>query len=106
LITKDPQASAAAVGCIGYFEDGKTTSKIEDFFDATTLGMKLGTKTFTDQNEFDATRYYGKKLFAEEVVAKHAAHINFSGFKPLLTNICAVIKDHAKKVTPAQTTQP
>lgn len=79
---------------------GGTISKIEDFFDAATLGMKLGAKTFIDQNDFDSTKYYGKKLFAEEVVAKHAKDINFGGFKPLLTNICAVIKKHAQKATP------
>jgi RNA-directed DNA polymerase len=77
---------------------GKAISKIEDFFDAATLGIKLGNKSFTDQNEFDSNKYYGKKLFAEEVVAKQAKDINFSGFKPLLTTICAVIKEHSQKV--------
>jgi RNA-directed DNA polymerase len=85
---------------------GKTTSKIEDFFDAATLGMKLGDKTFNDQNELDSSKHYGKKLFAEQVVAKHARDINFGGFKPLLTNICAVLKDHAQKVNTARRAQP
>ena len=40
-----------------------------------------------------------RQIFAEEVVAKHAKDINFSGFKPLLANMCAVIKEHAQKVT-------
>jgi RNA-directed DNA polymerase len=80
---------------------GKTISKIEDFFDAATLGMKLGEKTFNDQNELDSSTHYGKKLFAEQVVAKHAKDINFSGFKPLLTNICAVINEHAQKLATA-----
>jgi hypothetical protein len=83
----------------------KTISKIEDCFDAATLGSKLGNKTFTDQNDFDSTKYYGKKIFAEQIVAKHAKNINFSGFKPLLSNICAVIKDHAQKVATAQAAQ-
>jgi hypothetical protein len=85
---------------------GKTMSKIEDFFDAATLGMKLGEKTFNDQNELDSSTQYGKKLFAEQVVAKHAKDINFGGFKPLLANICAVLKDHAEKVNTARTAQP
>jgi retron-type reverse transcriptase len=85
---------------------GKTTSKIDDFFDAATLGMKLGNKTFTDQNDFDSTKCFGKKLFAEEVVTKHSKDINFGGFRPLLTNICAVIKEHAQKVSTGASAPP
>ena len=48
------------------------SSKIEDFFDAATLGTKFGDKTFTDQNDFDPARHYGKKIFAEEVEATFA----------------------------------
>jgi RNA-directed DNA polymerase len=81
---------------------GKTASKIEDFFDSETLGMKLGGKTFNDQNEQDSSTQYGKKLFAEQVIAKHAKEINFSGFEPLLTNIAAVIKDHSQKIAVAK----
>jgi RNA-directed DNA polymerase len=84
----------------------KTATKIEDFFDASTLAHKLGNKTFTDQNDFDSALYYGKKDFAEEVVAKHAKTINFSGFKPLLDNITAVIREHAQKVAPAAAGEP
>jgi len=40
----------------------------------------FGEKTFNDQNELDSSTQYGKKLFAEQVVAKHAKDINFSGF--------------------------
>jgi len=84
----------------------KTSTKIEDFFDASTLAYKLGTKAFTDQNDFDSTLYYGKKAFAEEVVAKHAKDIDFSGFQPLLDNIAAVIREHAQKVATAAAVAP
>ena len=77
------------------------SSKIEDCFDAATLGTVLGNKTFIAENKFDETKHYGKHIFAEAVVVKHAKSINFNGFKPLLTNICAVIKEHAKKVADA-----
>jgi RNA-directed DNA polymerase len=82
---------------------GKNSSKIEDFFDAATLGMKLGNKTFADNDNFDLTQHFGKHIFAEGIVATHAKTINFSGFKPLLTSICTVVVEHAQKVADATT---
>jgi hypothetical protein len=82
------------------------SSKIEDFFDTATLGTILGGKTFIPENKFDEKKYYGKHIFADGVVAKHAKTINFSGFKPLLTNICTVIKEHSQKLPLAATTAP
>ena len=75
-------------------------------FDTATLGTILGGKTFIPENKFDEKKYYGKHIFAEAVVAKHAKTINFSGFKPLLTNICTVIKEHSQKLALAATTAP
>ena len=76
----------------------KNPSKIEDFFDSKTTGTLLGEKQFTADNNFDHTKYYGKALFAEQVVAKHANTIDFSGFVPLLTNVSAVIAEHSQSI--------
>ena len=77
---------------------GNPESKIEDFFDAATKSVKVGGKSFTDQNEYDHSQYYGKWIFAEAVVVPHAKTINFNGFVPLLTNISAVIQAHSQTV--------
>jgi retron-type reverse transcriptase len=74
-------------------------SKIEDFFDAATKATKLGDKTFNANNTFDNTKHYGKKVFAEKVVEVKAGSINFSGFRPLLTNLTLVIKAYAESVS-------
>ncbi|MDQ2898730.1 MAG: retron Ec67 family RNA-directed DNA polymerase/endonuclease [Acidobacteriota bacterium] len=76
----------------------KKQSKIEDFFDATTTGTVLGGKTFDPEHTtFEKANHYGKAIFAEKVVAAHAATINFDGFIPFLQNICLVIDEHAKR---------
>jgi hypothetical protein len=75
-----------------------TESKVEDFFDAATKAVVVGGKTFTDKNNYDSTKHYGKKIFAHQVIRPNAATINFSGFIPLLTNIALVVKDHAAAV--------
>ena len=58
-------------------------------------------KTFTEKNNFDVAKHYGKKIFAYRVVRERAASINFEGFRPLLTNIVSVIKWHATAVSGA-----
>lgn len=74
---------------------GVKESKIEDFFDAITKAMVIDGKTFNvDDKTFDKTKHYGKTVFAYRVVEKRAASINFDGFRPLLTNLVAVIKSH------------
>jgi hypothetical protein len=72
-------------------------SCIEDCFDAKTKAFPLGKKTFNQESEFDTDTHYGKMAFAEHVVAQHAAHIDFSGFNGLLSNIVAAIDFHAAK---------
>lgn len=76
---------------------GEKESKIEDFFDAETKGMVIGGKTFSDKNEIDETKHYGKWVFAEQVIAPQATIINFSGFVPLLENISLLIQTHANQ---------
>jgi len=76
--------------------NGKSDCKIENLFDAKTRGKVLDGKKFTTENEYDPSKYYGKAVFAEKVIAQHANEINFSGFIPLLENISFAIQEHAR----------
>ena len=67
---------------------------IEHYFDKVVLQTKLGAKSFSFSNEFNSATEYGKRLFAEHVIKKNEANINFDGFKQLLNSIDAVISDH------------
>jgi RNA-directed DNA polymerase len=67
-------------------------SKIEDFFDAATKATILNGKTFSTDNNADISKHYGKKIFAYDVIRPNAGQIDFSGFRPLLTNLVAAIK--------------
>ncbi len=75
------------------FGPDKAQTEIEDLFDATTKTTKLNGKSFSS-GEVDPETQYGKAAFAEHVIAANASKIDFSGFKPLLTNISAAIKAH------------
>jgi RNA-directed DNA polymerase len=81
--------------------NGVKESKIEDFFDAATKATVIDGKTFNDDDStFDKTKHYGKTIFAYRVVEKRASSIDFEGFRPLLTNLVAVIKSHAGSSAP------
>jgi RNA-directed DNA polymerase len=74
---------------------GQKESKIEDFFDSATKALPFDGKVFHWGGDgFDPTKHIGKQIFAHRVVRPNAAKIDFSGFKPLLSNIVAVIKAH------------
>jgi hypothetical protein len=77
-------------------ESGKTQSTIEDFFDSTIKSMVVAGKKFDAKNQFETATHYGKNVFAHKVVRVHAEKINFDGFEGILTNIVAVIDEHAK----------
>lgn len=77
---------------------GQQESKIEDFFDAATKGTVIGGKTFSDKNDLDDTKHYGKWVFAEQVVAPQAKTIDFLGFVPLLENLSLLIQNHASQL--------
>ena len=74
-------------------------SKIEDFFQSATKATKIGGKSFNDSNEFDKERYYGKNVFAHQVVRPNAETIDFSRFRPLLSNLALAIKAHKAAVS-------
>lgn len=81
------------------------TSKIEDFFGDAIKTTVLDGKTFNDGNNFDPDKHYGKKVFAHRVVRPKAETIDFTGFRPLLTNIVAAIRAHKAAVV-SPSTQP
>jgi len=51
-------------------------------------------KPFNPSNNFDNHKHYSKKVFAHRVVRPEANTIDFSGFRPLLTNLSAAIEKH------------
>ncbi len=84
---------------------GKEQTRIEDFFDPTLLNVQIGGKPFDpDKKHGDHTKY-GKHVFAEQVIKKDAATIDFSGFAPLLDRIVAVLDDYDKKLANAPPAQ-
>jgi RNA-directed DNA polymerase len=79
---------------------GAGSSQIEDCLDAATKGTLVGGKAFNYGKDFDPEKHFGKKVFAHKVVRPNASTIDFSGFRPLLTNIVAAI-NHYKSPTVA-----
>jgi len=77
-----------------------TPSKIEDFFDGSIKAAVLDGKTFNPGDGFDRDKHYSKKVFAHKVVRPKADTIDFSGFRPLLTNLTAAINKHKASVIP------
>jgi RNA-directed DNA polymerase len=77
-------------------------SKIEDCFNESALNIPLHGKSFTAKNDYDNTTHYGKSHFAYQVVEKHADKIDFSGFKPVLDRITAVIEHYNLSIAPEQ----
>ena len=82
---------------------GAKESKIEDCFDAATKGTVIDGKTFNAGNDFDVSKHYGKKIFAHRVVGQKADAIDFTGFRPLLTNLVAAIHAHKTAQGPQPT---
>lgn len=68
-------------------------SCIEHFFDPTLLKTEHNGKKLNLKKDHGADGEYGKYVFAEKVVRPKAGQIDFSGFRPLLKRIVAVI-DH------------
>jgi RNA-directed DNA polymerase len=77
---------------------GPTQSKIEDLFSAQTKAIPHEGKTFSDAKDRDKAKHFSKAVSAHQVVRPNADTIDFSGFKPLLTSLAAVITDYQAKV--------
>ncbi len=76
-------------------------SCIEDLFDRALLEEKVDGLVFDPAKKHKALGKYGKQVFAERVVKPNAGVIDFSGFKPLLDRIVAVLDDYAAASIPA-----
>ena len=81
-------------------------SMIEDFFDAATLAEVIDGKSFNPTNKLDASKHYGKKIFAHKVVKPKSDTIEFKGFTILLDNITLALEDFYKKHPPAVPAKP
>lgn len=81
---------------------GATSCSIEDLFDEKTRSIQIGDKRFSADDGADRSRYFGKSVFASEIIVKNIDTINFDGFVPLLRNISAVIQKYHPIVDPAQ----
>lgn len=81
-------------------EAAATSSRIEDFFDASVKATVVAGKTFNPGDGFDVKKHYSKKVFAHRVVRPKADTIDFTGFRPLLTNLTAAINKHKAPVVP------
>ena len=75
-------------------------SKIEDSFDDTIKATVVGGKTFNDGKGFKRDQHYSKKVFAHRVVRPKAGTVDFTGFRPLLTNLVAAINKHKASTIP------
>jgi RNA-directed DNA polymerase len=80
------------------FGPSGAATEIEDLFDAATKATQMNGKSFSSAQEIDEDTQYGKRAFANDVIAANASKIDFGGFKPLLTNISAAIKAHRAAV--------
>ena len=75
-------------------------SNIEDLFDDTIKATVVNGKTFNVGNEFNVDKHYSKMIFAHRVVRQRAGTIDFTGFRPLLTNLVAAINKHKASIIP------
>ena len=75
-------------------------SKIENFFDDTIKKTVVSGKTFNDGKGSKRDQHYSKKDFAHRVVRPKANTIDFTGFRPLLTNLVAAINKHKSSIIP------
>lgn len=73
---------------------GKTSSDMEDLFNAATHSVVVNGRTFDRSKDSDTKTTYGKATFAYEVVAKQAAGIDFTGFRLLLDRFVEALNDY------------
>lgn len=79
------------------FDEYGGQTDIECFFTEDILSRQLNGRTFSKKDEKDSSKYYNKATFSLQVVARGAAKIDFSNFRPLLTRITDVIEDYESK---------
>lgn len=86
---------------------GGIDTPIERLFEQELLDAPYEGKTFNRTNASkDPTKYFDKKVFATQVVAKKKAIVKFDGFEPLLNAIVSVIDDYKANVAPTPVAPP
>ncbi|WP_347555633.1 retron Ec67 family RNA-directed DNA polymerase/endonuclease [Robbsia sp. KACC 23696] len=78
--------------------NGKANSSIEDLYATHDVAKGLNGKAFEFSNKKNHGKTVGKAPFAYEFVAKRAAELDWSGFKPLLQNIVSSIEAYGVKI--------
>ena len=74
------------------------TSCMEDLFDASVLTTKVDGKEFDPTGDKDPAKYYGKLIFADQVVRANFAKINFGKFTTIFDRISAVIAHYGTSI--------
>ena len=77
--------------------DGAEESEIEDLFDKKTLSHKIGEKEFNRNAKADSDKFYGKEIFSKYISSNYR-DIDFSGFRPLLSNIQNIVSTYSGSV--------
>lgn len=81
---------------------GGTSDKcIEQLFSSSDVAKGMDGKAFDFSNDNGDATTIGKAGFAYDFVAKHAKDLDWSGFHPLLENICAALDDYDTLRDPA-----
>lgn len=61
---------------------------IEQYFDKTLLSEKINGKSFTHENNaHDPEHYFGKQVFATNIIKKKQDSIDYSNFRPLFDEL-------------------
>ena len=71
-------------------------SDIEMLFKPETLNIQIAGKSFSKSDQYDQTLYYGKNEFAKYVM-RHYREIDFTYFRPLLTNMTRILEEYEKR---------
>ncbi|CAJ0773657.1 hypothetical protein R8510_03695 [Ralstonia chuxiongensis] len=73
---------------------GAAEKSIEELFASTDVAKGMGGKKFDFSKDSSDANSIGKVGFAYDFVAKQAKGLDWSGFHPLLQNICAALDDY------------
>jgi RNA-directed DNA polymerase len=80
---------------------GLNERSIEDLFSAADISKGLNGKPFDFSKSADGSISVGKPGFAYDFVAKSAKDLDWTGFHPLLNNICAALSDYDASISSA-----
>lgn len=75
--------------------EGHNESSIEDLFAPADIARGLNGKPFNFSKNSDPKTTCGKEQFAYHFVSKNANQLDWTGFKPLLQNMCAALTDYS-----------